>query len=360
MRGSADLNKNNLDFLRLVLASTVFLFHINALTNLPAFAPLGRFTSAPFAVRTFFVISGLLIYRSYTRSSSVSSYFEKRVRRIYPAYFTVIVLAALALSSLSTLPLSQYFGMGFWKYLGANLLFLNFLAPTLPGVFTSNNLSAVNGALWTLKIEAAFYLFVPVMHYLCTRFGTKQTIGLIFVLSCAWKFGFGALASLAASHGGYSLDNTRNIYSQLQVQFPAQLVYFSAGILILLYFDKLKHHFGKILLVTASAYLVDHLFKTDSLDIVWISGIVLLVGFWRYFGNFSKHGDFSYGVYIVHWPILQTLICLGLAAKLTPPIFFLLSVLLVGITSGLMWSLVESRFLTTSSHYRQTTMKSTT
>ena len=34
MRGSADLNKNNLDFLRLILASTVFLFHVNALTGM--------------------------------------------------------------------------------------------------------------------------------------------------------------------------------------------------------------------------------------------------------------------------------------------------------------------------------------
>lgn len=357
MRGSADLNKNNLDFLRLILASTVFLFHVNALTGIPAFTPLGRYTSAPFAVRSFFVISGLLIYRSYTRSSSVSSYFEKRVRRIYPAYFTVIVLAALALSSLSTLPLSQYFGIGFWKYLGANLVFLNFLAPTLPGVFTANNNSAVNGALWTLKIEAAFYLFVPVMHYLCNRFGTKKTIGVIFALSCAWKYGFALLASLHSSPSTYSLDSTRNIYEQLDVQFPAQLVYFCAGILILLYFDTLKHHFRTILAITICTYIIDHLFTKDSLDVVWISGIVLIVGFWHYFGNFSKHGDFSYGVYIVHWPILQTLICLGLAARLSPPIFFLVSVLLVGVSSGLMWTLVESRFLTTSSHYRQTSTK---
>ena len=187
MKGSADFNRNNLDCLRLILASTVALFHISALTNLSALSFLGRYCSPHFAVRSFFVISGLLIYRSYTRSSSMASYLEKRARRIYPAYFICIVVAALALCSLSTLPVSQYFGFGFWKYLGANLLFLNFLAPSLPGVFTSNTLSAVNGALWTLKIEVIFYLFVPILHYLCARFGTKAIMATTFALSCAWK-----------------------------------------------------------------------------------------------------------------------------------------------------------------------------
>ena len=356
MKGSADFSRNNLDCLRLILASIVVLFHVSALTNLPAFSALGKYCSPHFAVRGFFVISGLLIYRSYTRSSSVGSYFEKRARRIYPAYFTTIVIAAIALCLLSNLPPAQYFGYGFWKYLGANLLFLNFLAPTLPGVFTSNNISAVDGALWTLKIEVVFYLFVPVMHYLCNRFGTKKIVGAIFVLSSIWKYGFAWLASTHSSRGIYSLDATRNIYSQLDVQFPAQLVYFSAGVLLLLYFDTLKLHFPSILGITVGFFLIDHFFTGELLDVFWISGFVFVVGFWRYFGNFSKYGDFSYGAYIVHWPILQTLIAFGLT-RLNPIAFFLLSLGLIALVSVLMWHLVESRFLASSSHYRQKFLK---
>jgi len=349
-----DLNKNNLDCLRLILASTVFLFHVSALTNLPAFYFLGKYCSPHFAVRSFFVISGLLIYRSYTRSHSLASYLEKRARRIYPAYFTIIVLAALTLWSLSTCTLSQYFGIGFWKYLGANLLFLNFLAPSLPGVFTSNGLSAVNGALWTLKIEVVFYLCVPVLHWLCGRVGTHKIMGTLFCLSCAWKYGFAWLDYMHRSH--YPLDSSRSIYAQMEVQLPAQFVYFCAGILLLLYFDKLKGHFFSIAAITACLFLLDHFFTGDVLDVFWISGLVFVFGFWRYFGNFSKYGDFSYGVYIVHWPILQTMIALGLAV-LNPVLFFLISVSLVALASILMWHLVESRFLASNSHYRQVSSK---
>ena len=351
MGGNADFNKNNLDFLRLILASIVFLFHISALTNLPAFSFLGTYLSPHFAVRSFFVISGLLIYRSYMRSSRFASYLEKRVRRIYPAYFTVVVFAALALCPLSTLHPLQYFGAGFWKYLGANLIFLNFLAPSLPGVFQSNTMSAVNGALWTLKIEVVFYLFVPVIHLLCSRFGPRKVMAALFCLSCIWKYGFHILAFIE-TRGAISMDNSRSIYSELEVQFPGQLLYFCAGILLLLYFDNLKHHFLAISSVAGPLFLLDHWWGGEFLDVFWISGVVFLFGFWRCFGNFSKRGDFSYGVYIVHWPVLQVLIALGLT-RLNPIVFFLLSVSFVALASITMWHLVESRFLATSSHYRQ-------
>jgi len=350
VKGS-DFNRNNLDCLRFILAAIVVLFHLYALSGITAYAAFGKYLSPQLAVRSFFVISGLLIYRSYTRSSSVASYSEKRLRRIYPAYFTVVLLAAIALSTLSTLPYSAYFGGGFWRYLGANLLFLNFLAPTLPGVFSSLGVSAVNGALWTLKIEVAFYICVPFIHFLCTRFGTKMTIGAIFLLSCLWRYGFALLAIADASRNAHALDSQRSIYSQLGVQFPAQLIYFSGGILLLVYFDWLKLHFRSIFFITVSMFVVDHWVLNGHFDVVWISGIVLLFGFWRYFGNFSKYGDFSYGLYIVHWPILQA-VTLVSADRLSPPMFAFVSLSLVGIAAALMWHLVESRFLASSSHYR--------
>ncbi len=356
MRVGTDFSRNNLDCLRLILASIVALFHLYVLSGISAFSVFGRYLSPHFAVNGFFVISGFLIYRSYTRSSSTRSYFEKRARRIYPAYFTIVMLAAIALCPLSTLPLSQYFGMGFWKYLGANLLFLNFLAPSLPGVFASNSISAVNGALWTLKIEVAFYLLVPVMHHLCEHFGARKIIGAIFILSSAWKYGFAWLATMGGSPALFSLDRSRTFYEQMGAQFPGQLLYFCAGVLLLLYFDTLKLYFRSIAILTAALFLLDHWLMRGTLDVLWISGLIFVFGFWRYFGNFSKYGDFSYGIYIVHFPILQTLIALGLA-RFNPVIFLIAGLSLISLAGFLMWHLVENRFLASSSHYRQGLLK---
>jgi peptidoglycan/LPS O-acetylase OafA/YrhL len=351
VKGGTDFNKNNLDCLRLILASIVALFHIYALSGLSAFEGFERYLSPHFAVRAFFIISGLLIYRSYSRSRSLRSYLDKRVRRIYPAYFTIIVVSALALWPLSTLPTWEYFDVGFWKYLGANLCFLNFLAPSLPGVFTSNPGTPVDGALWTLKIEVAFYLFVPIMYFLCNRFGSKKIIGGGVALSFCWKYGFIVLDSMTRANNVELQNGVDTIYSKLAVQFPAQLLYFCAGILLLQHFEQLKLHFRAIFGITIGVYMLDHWITAGYLDAVWISGVVFIFGFWRYFGDFSKHGDFSYGVYIVHWPILQTLISLGFD-KLNPAIYLLISVSSIGLAGFLMWHLVESRFLKGSSHDR--------
>ncbi len=111
-------------------------------------------------------------------------------------------------------------------------------------------------------------------------------------------------------------------------------------------------YFAVIACIAAVLYLLDHFIAKEILDIFWILGVVFVFGFWRYLGNFAKFGDFSNGVYIVHWPIIQTVILLG-HGRLSPPMFLLLSLTLVALTSVLMWLLVEKSFLKTSSHYRQ-------
>ncbi len=69
----------------------------------------------------------------------------------------------------------------------------------------------------------------------------------------------------------------------------------------------------------------------------------------RYAGNFCRYGDFSYGIYIVHFPILQMLIVSGL---------FRHSYLGLGVAAGLVlaaafvpWHAIEKPFLYGNSHY---------
>ena len=69
------------------------------------------------------------------------------------------------------------------------------------------------------------------------------------------------------------------------------LAYFLAGVLLLLYFDRLKQHFLSIFCVTAILFLIDQWFTRDAFDVFWIAGFGLVFGFWRYFGNFSKYGE---------------------------------------------------------------------
>ncbi len=157
--GRAALKDNSFNFLRLVCCLIVIYEHCVVLSgvNLPCFDLRG------IAVNVFFILSGFWVTISLFKSDSIKEYAVKRCKKILPQYWLVVLLCAVALSAFSVLPLRQYFcSTGFYKYLAANFLTLNFIQPALPGVFEGLALNgSVNGSLWTIKVELGFYVLLP-------------------------------------------------------------------------------------------------------------------------------------------------------------------------------------------------------
>lgn len=333
--------ENNLDLLRFCFAAVVFLVHAYQLSGAGGLSIFGGLLSSSLAVQCFFVVSGFLIFMSYEHSSTIGAYFEKRIRRIYPAYFTVVLLCALLGSFLSTYSYTDYFlSFDLYRYLAANLLFLNFIQPDLPGVFSDNKLDAVNGALWTLKIEVMFYLSVPLLVWFFQKVGLWQGLLVTYIASFTYSF---VMSLLIEQHGG--------IYIELQRQLPGQLMYFIAGGALYYYFDKFKLHAKAITFAALLGYLLEYLYNPGILHAAALAVIVVHLGFvFRYLGNFGKYGDFSYGVYILHFPILQTLIAYQFFSN-SPYIAMILAIILVMLTAALMWHWVEKPMLKKSSHY---------
>jgi peptidoglycan/LPS O-acetylase OafA/YrhL len=336
---------NNFDLIRFCLASTVFLVHSHVLSQNAALAPLSRFLSSDIAVKAFFVVSGFLVFQSYERSRSLSDYAAKRVRRVYPAYAAVILLAAAAGALVTTVPLEQYFSGQLLRYLAANLVFLNFLAPTLPGVFTGNLFEEVNGALWTLKIEVMFYLSVPVIAWLIRRLGLLPVTAVLYVGSVAYFLGLSHLADVMS----------RPFFDQLARQLPGQLAFFMAGALLYYRFDALRRWLLPAACVSV-LLLALHLPYVDPwLQPICLAFVVIGVAFgFPYLGNFGRFGDFSYGIYILHFPILQWMVWQGwFAANPFSALAVACGVVLAAAYAS--WHLVEKPFLLRSSHYVQAT-----
>jgi peptidoglycan/LPS O-acetylase OafA/YrhL len=337
---SERLKRNNFDLLRLVFASIVCFAHSYDLSDDPGLAWIPTFLSPAVAVKAFFVVSGFLIFMSYERSSSLGSYAKKRIRRVYPAYFTVVALAALFFVFVSRLSPAEYFSLDWFRYLAANLTFMNFVHPTLPGVFDSNHMPHVNGALWTLKVEVMFYLSVPIFAFIFRRFGHLAVIVAVYLASVAYH----------EYMSGIALRTGSGVYAELAKQLPGQLSYFMAGAFFyyfLPFFEKRAVYF----VAPAVAVLaIGHVFALPWLEPLSLAAVVVFLGLFLYVGNFGKFGDFSYGVYILHFPIIQLLLDRQWFTD-SPWTFLAAVVSLTGIAAVLMWHLVEKRFLFRSSHY---------
>lgn len=86
-------------------------------------------------VSVFFVLSGMLTYEGFAARPGARAFYVRRLRKLFPPYALVVVACAIAFAAFSAMPPASYYtSSGFWKYLAANLTFLNFLSPTLPGV----------------------------------------------------------------------------------------------------------------------------------------------------------------------------------------------------------------------------------
>ncbi|MEM1390886.1 MAG: acyltransferase [Pseudomonadota bacterium] len=333
-------DQNRFDLLRLVFATGVFVYHAVALAALDVGgvweARLGQL--AELCIQGFFIVSGALVYGSWERSRGLSDYAGKRVRRLYPAYLVVILLPAFVSLSLT----GDVFGTG--RYLAANGVFLNFLAPDLPGLFENNRFSEVNGALWTLKIEVMFYIALPVIAWVLVKFRSLWWLGLL-ALYCGGVIWAMFVPEIV----------TGGLGERLARQLPGQMAYFASGMAIWKLWDVLRQR--AVLCLIVGILVLVGAFLVPFVESVRAIGLALLVAGMAFMPgphlNAARWGDVSYGVYIVHFPILQALVAFGVFASLGTVSAIAIAFGLVFGLSFALWWLVEKPALRADSHYRR-------
>ncbi|WP_207977300.1 acyltransferase family protein [Metabacillus bambusae] len=319
--------QNNLDFLRFVAATLVIYSHAYPLTGNDLLEPInqitnGQTTLGAIAVYCFFVISGFLITQSFLYSRSIGSFIKARVLRIFPGLILVTLFTVLIVGPLIT-------SESLIKYFSNSQTYFYFTKITtfvpdlpLPGVFDSNIYqNAVNGSLWTLKYEIICYAMIGFLG----GFGLlkKQVIITLFLIN--------TFISIIPVNLGKTLTDL-NILS----------LYFLSGSVFYFYRDKIKHSYIYLLLSLLVTILI--------ISLGWLKPFfpLLCSYFIFYFAysakirlyNFSKFGDFTYGIYIFAFPIQQIIVHV-FNNNISPIENFLLSLPFVFLCSIVSWYLVE-------------------
>ena len=310
------MRHNNFDIVRLVLAFVVVFVHCYDLSgHQPLLRLIPHLLNAHVAVQGFFAISGFLIFASYERCASLSEYYANRAWRILPGYWMATIFC-----------LGIAFSMGHfhvWKFLLGNLTFANFIQPGIPGVFDSNPGSdAMNGALWTIKIEVMFYIAVPMIVWLCRRMQRDAVLWTLFAASVAFRVIF-------------------QDYEKWTVQLPGQLSYFMIGAIIYYHLDFFQKQ-GKWMMLAAAVCYGLHSYtgwfwpRPAAIAALTLGASLLL----PQIKGPTRWGDFSYGTYILHWPIVQITVSFGLF-NVHPLGALILTVTIIAIAAVFSWFVVE-------------------
>jgi peptidoglycan/LPS O-acetylase OafA/YrhL len=290
MTSRLDATENNFTLLRLMLALLVVLGHFKLLSGTAY--PVFPFNLADAAVDSFFVVSGFLITLSYERCHGLWSFYVRRVFRLYPMYLCVVLLqTALMLTLLPNGPFSEL--PSTMRYLATNMLLANFVQYDIGGVLSGLRNPGINPSLWTLKIEIGFYLIVPLIYVATRRWGW-MVLAMIFAASIVYSFEMLHLGDV-----------------RLARQLPGQLQFFVVGMALALYGRRLHVH------PLVSAAIAVGFFAAWSVIEPIPPGVrpVVVAAFVFSFAFFLPivrlESDMSYSVYLLHGPLLQSVILIG-------------------------------------------------
>jgi peptidoglycan/LPS O-acetylase OafA/YrhL len=316
-----------LDGLRALAALSVLCFHtwLYGFDHPYAITRDSLFDKVMFEMRIglvfFFVLSGYLLYRAFARAAltgerrvEVRHYARRRIARIVPAYWLGMVGAiallwggtgtpGIRLPAVSDLPLFAVFGQN----------------------YSLDTIMRLNPVTWTLCVEAAFYVLLPLLGAIAWRLGPRARGGHVGLVAALIPLGL-VWNVLVHEHGWNILASKA---------LPAYLPYFAFGMLLAIWSEWRSERGAQPIGVRATAALVLGGFAIVAANSYWHAtaapratnawlavlsdipagfGFALVVGAavvgggtatrWMSARPLAWVGLVSYGVYMWHVPLI--------------------------------------------------------
>jgi peptidoglycan/LPS O-acetylase OafA/YrhL len=298
---------NNFDALRLFAAGLVLFSHSFALVGRGE-PKLGATSLGVVGVEIFFAISGYLVVKSWLSQPRLVAFLVKRSLRILPALIVTLIASAYVLGPLvtdvgwrnyffSTAPLHHVVDTLIAVATAGVVGHIDYF---LPHVFAGNPHSAVNGSLWTLPVEVRAYYLLAFLGMLGLLLRWLPAVAGAALLAVAW-------ISVGAGWPGVGpiaerLAGQQEMLMLLAIFMTSALLYLKRERIVLS---------TPIAALAAIAWLT--LAWTDIGPAVAIITVPYVALFLAYRSGtrvraITRHGDMSYGVYLLAFPVQQVVV----------------------------------------------------
>jgi len=296
--------RQDIDGLRAIAVMSVILNHMGFFL----------FSGGYVGVDVFFVISGFLITKIITRklhqkSFSFIEFYQKRMRRILPALYLVIIITAVFVSLMFSLEEVKFF----YKSVQATILFFsNIQFYKDVGYFSLDAFFKPLLHTWSLGVEEQFYIVFPVLLYgLCKFLKTPKKLAYAFILILVISFGLNVFTVFNNKNMAFYFSHTRawefligaifalDIIPNLRKNWQQQLIAVSGFLLIMVpvFFyssTTLFPGYNALPPVLGSAFLIYSGTQKKTIIYYLLSrGPVVFIGL------------ISYSLYLWHWPIVS-------------------------------------------------------
>jgi len=351
----------NLNGLRFVAALLVIIHHIEQIKSLfklpsywqnPVIALLGKL-----GVILFFVLSGFLITyllleeKKQTSTISIKNFYIRRILRIWPLYYLIVILGLFILPHIGIFNLSTVTENTQNNFLQKLLLFIFFL-PNLALILFSPVPYAAQ--TWSVGIEEQFYLLWPIL----VKFAKNTFIMLVIVIlfyfivkiilqnlslqhssnkniSTLFSFWDNFSIDCMAIGGIFAFLAHRNITAVLQL-------FYHKGVQLLVYTCVLTFLFLGIHFPVLHYEIYAVLFGAIILNLACNPNTIISME------NkvFSYLGKISYGLYMFHPIAIVLALEAGIYFGINHNVFFYLaSLTLTILIASLSYNLFEKKFL---------------
>lgn len=297
-----------IDGLRAIAVISVIIYHLNENWLSGGFLGVDIFF-----VISGFLITGIIITEIQQNSFSFKQFYTRRIKRIYPAFITVMALVSFIASAIfiyndfnqlrKTIELATAFLSNF--YLGLTQGYFDLSANENPVLH-----------IWSLAVEEQYYLIFPLILILAYK--KFREIKVLFIITLILFFILLTTSFIPANFYKEVLHQP-NIYYLSNLRFPELLI----GSLLAIYHNfsnkaKLSKQVSNILAILSTLLLFSCLFLMNN-DIAFIPGVTLilpciftaLIIHTTYQNNVIKLclsnkvivfiGKISYSLYLYHW-----------------------------------------------------------